>query len=121
MSSIAGITCAFVKGALAPAAAEAVERWHMPGIDGDGIALLGASGVACQLRAIFYSNSEGLPAWYAEVQSLQGQYAEVVNDIGQAALLFVEKVGQLQVAAAWLPGGAVTLRGEIQIDCYRDS
>lgn len=116
MASLGEIVCTRVSGTL-PAQRERSEVWQVPGIDGYGLALLGKGESETQLRAVLYSSNAGLNVWYASIQLLQGTIGEITVDTGESyATCFFKKIGALTKTAAVIPGSAVTMRGEIEVE-----
>lgn len=115
MASIGGVTCTLVRGAI-PTMREAVETWHVPGIDGEGAALLGLAGSDFALRAVYYGTGIEVEAWYLALQALQGTIVTVVNDWGVSrGRVLIQDVGALAKTACYIPGTLITARGEIPI------
>ncbi len=116
MASIGSISCTFVRGAI-PAWKERSEKWQVAGLDGYGVALLGAGDSEFSLQAVFYSNNSGVNLWATSLQALQGSIVTIINDHGDTNIrCFLDKVGTPTKTAAYMPGTGVTLRGEIPIE-----
>jgi len=114
--TIGAISCTFVRGCLPPLRAEA-DVWRVAGIDGYGIHLLGDGDAAGRLLVSLLSNDAGVDTWAAFLHALQGEIVTVVNDHGDTTTnVFLAAVGNLRKSAAYQPGGAVTTRGEIEIE-----
>ncbi|MGA2032857.1 MAG: hypothetical protein ABSG68_11405 [Thermoguttaceae bacterium] len=121
MPSIDGNYCSYLHGTIPAAAAEAIERWHRPGVDGDGLAVLGQSGVECQLTAVLYANSDAINGWAAALLACQGTFCNVTNDFGDTATLFIQQVLPPAKKAAYAPGTLINCRGEVTVRAIRIS
>ena len=119
MSTLGGITCTFIHapGGSPPAARRAESQvWRVPGLDGFGIALLGLGDSEFELVAVLASNNAGVDVWAALLQAKQATIVTIVDDFGNTFNgCFLESVGNVRKTAARVPGGSITVRGEIQI------
>lgn len=114
-ASIGGVSCTFVRGTL-PAQRERCELWEIPGLDGYGVALLGKADSETELVAVLVSTNAAVNTWIASLQLLQGTIASVTNDHGDTyAYCLLRKVGNARKTPAYVPGTAVTTRGEVPI------
>jgi hypothetical protein len=113
MSTVAGITCTFVRGD-APAPKQRVQLWQMPGVDGFGAQTLGLGDSEFQFTAVFYGTRSAVGAWAASIQALQGRLAVVVNDWGTSyPRCLICKISVPKYSPAAFQGGA---RGEIVLE-----
>lgn len=117
--AIGGISCTLVKGAVGPLRLRS-ETWQVPGLHGYGVLLLGGGDGEATVRAILLSSGAGVNAWAANLYALQGQIVTIVDETGSVyTSCLVKKVHPVVKTTAYIPGSAVTTRGEIQIEVLR--
>lgn len=115
MANVGGTYCTFVRG-IFPALRQRSRRWSVPGIDGVGIVLLGTGDAGCGLLAVLLGTDAAVQSWAAELQAKQASIVTVVNDRGHSqGNCFLDRVGNCISTPGYVPGTAITTRGEIPI------
>jgi hypothetical protein len=116
MPSIGSVTCTFVRGHI-PQMAQLSEQWHVPGVDGDGLALLGLTCEPFRLTAVIYSSQSGLTELLYTLIGLQGQIVGITNDVGQEISAYLKQVGPPKRETACIPGSAITQKATVEVTC----
>jgi hypothetical protein len=112
--SIGSVSCTFVHGYIA-ASRELSETWHVNGINGWGVMLLGIGDGDFSLEATYYNTSAAVDTWLSSMQNLQGTIVSITNDFGQTVTQrFVERVEPSKEPAV-IPGTSYTHRGVCRV------
>jgi aspartate aminotransferase-like enzyme len=116
-STIGGVACTFLRGSLATMP-QRVVTWSVPGINGEGIALLGRSGIEVRLTAVLYGTALAVETWAAALRAVQGTICAVSTDLGEtSAGVLLLAVSPPQKTPARIPGTTTTLRGQCELRC----
>ena len=118
MSSVAGVNCTMVHdrdGTIPSVVRELSESWHVPGLDGIGLQLVGRGDAEFSVEAVLYSNDAGVDLWAASLYALQGTIGSIVDDHGDTyTYCFIRSVANVVKTVAMMSGG-ITTRGAVQI------
>jgi hypothetical protein len=118
MAKIGEVTCDFVHGVIPQRCDEQIERWHTPGINGEGALLCGYKGTPFVLVAVKYDDLENVLIWADDLAVLVGTMADITNDLNQNDTVLIEKVGNAQIVGAIRPG-VTNSRGMVQVHCVK--
>jgi hypothetical protein len=111
------VACDLLRGQ-APALAEQVEVWRVPGIDGVAGHKTGKGGDGYGFVAIKFGTSAAVDSWYANMQSQVGKICTVTDDWSTAyTSILITRVTQIIKTAARLSGSATSVaRGEVRVE-----
>lgn len=113
-ANIGGIYCTFVRGSLRNIQ-ELSKVWHVRGLDGPGIEIIGKGDGGFQLLAVFYGMAAAVGQWASDIADLQGAIVSLETDYGQTFTdaAFIKEVGTPVFTPAVAAGRDT--RGEITV------
>lgn len=116
-ANIAAVACDLVHGDVPVDLDEQTKRWHTPGVNGEGILLLGQAGVPFQLQAVKYDTKANVDTWAEDIKGHEGELVNIENDWGQTMEVFLERVSVPKKTAVKIPGSNHDCRGEVTCTC----
>jgi hypothetical protein len=121
MAAIGAVSCTCVhdreEGSIPSELRERSAQWHVPGLDGYGIAVLGKGEGEFAVVAVLYSTNAGVNLWADSLQALQGTLVSITDDHGDTYTgCFLKRVGNVRKRPALMPGSGITTRGEVLIE-----
>lgn len=97
-------------------AAEKVELFRIPGVDGIGIHQTGKAGDPSQWRLVKYGNETDCASWHSSVINLTGTIVDITSEVGRVATSqLIRSVGPVERRPAFDLVGS-TVRFEVVIE-----